>query len=109
MHKAIRKDDIDTLKLYHDLSSQKGLLVCAASNGSVRCLRLLLDIGVPSNETESLMRWSPLHWAAAKGNEECCRVLIGQGEANIESLSRDGATPLHVAIANGKRSGPISR
>ena len=70
----------------------------AATKGDVELLQLLLDAGVPLNESGST--WL-LHAAAKGGQTKMVAYLISKG-VKVYVTDASGQTPLHVAVAYGK-------
>lgn len=51
------------------------LLHFAAAEGSVKCLRVLVQRGADVTK-EEVRKWTPLHYAAAWGHAKCVKVCV---------------------------------
>jgi hypothetical protein len=82
----------------------------AASMGSTRVVKLLLDHGAQPDR-KSTEGWNALHWAASAGQTDTVRILLDRGAPINEgtnappSLGED-AGPFLGSLANGPIPGP---
>jgi len=86
-------------------------LMCAAENGHLGAMRLLLaaapeaasmvtvDLEV-RNESDGA--WTALHYAADSGNLDAIRLLLDAAPASAAITTPDGRTALHLAACSGK-------
>ena len=78
-------------------------LYAAASNGSLKCILLLLEAG--ANKDQGCRDGeTPLFIAAQKGKLDVVRLLVESGANKDQSVTnneRDGATPLLIAAQQG--------
>lgn len=77
-------------------------LHCAASVGSVSCLKLLLDAGaiIDAGLTTTGFGKTPLHYAVQSNSISCVEELLKR-KASINSSQVYTETPLHTAAAMG--------
>ncbi|XP_073950492.1 transient receptor potential channel pyrexia isoform X1 [Choristoneura fumiferana] len=68
----------------------------AASLGSAKCTKLLLDAGADVRAAFGTGRATALHLAAEDGHAECARLLL-EHNARIDCPNYRGQTPLHLA------------
>ncbi|XP_063627903.1 transient receptor potential channel pyrexia isoform X1 [Cydia splendana] len=68
----------------------------AASLGSAKCMKLLLDAGADVRAAFGQMRSTALHLAAEDGHAECARLLLDHN-ARIDCPNYREQTPLHLA------------
>ena len=76
-------------------------LHAAASNGSLKCVLLLIEAGAHTDTGRPGLGQTPLHAAAQNGHLEVVRFLVQSGANKDKGRSDIGATPLHVAAQNG--------
>lgn len=69
----------------------------AASLGSAKCMKLLLDAGADVRAAFGPMRSTALHLAAEDGHAECARLLLDHN-ARIDCPNYREQTPLHLGI-----------
>uniref|UniRef100_A0AAQ6ADK0 Ankyrin 1, erythrocytic b n=1 Tax=Amphiprion ocellaris TaxID=80972 RepID=A0AAQ6ADK0_AMPOC len=74
-------------------------LHCAARNGHVRIIEILLEHGAPI-QAKTKNGLSPIHMAAQGDHMDCVRQLL-QYNAEIDDITLDHLTPLHVAAHCG--------
>ena len=78
-------------------------LIVAVRNGSLDCVKVLLNYGADIEERGDFMHdykcCTPLFFAATCGNVEMLRFLVENG-ANVNGTDDFGVTPLMAAIAN---------
>uniref|UniRef100_A0A3B4E6Z2 Ankyrin 1, erythrocytic a n=1 Tax=Pygocentrus nattereri TaxID=42514 RepID=A0A3B4E6Z2_PYGNA len=74
-------------------------LHCAARNGHVRIIEILLEQGAPI-QAKTKNGLSPIHMAAQGDHMDCVRQLL-QYNAEIDDITLDHLTPLHVAAHCG--------
>jgi hypothetical protein len=77
-------------------------LICAADNGHVEVVQLLLEGGV-NVEWTNIFRWTALHRAAYNGHLDVCRLLLDSG-AKVDPVDLWNETPLHDAARRGHLS-----
>ena len=77
-------------------------LYAAASNGSLKCVLLLLEAGANKDQGKTdTGSTTPLYIAAAEGHLEVVRFLVESGANKDQGRTDDGATPLHIAAHQG--------
>ena len=76
-------------------------LHAAATNGSLECVRLLLEAGAQKDEGRRDTGATPLYLASQNGHLEVVRILVESGANKDQGLTRTGATPLHTAAQSG--------
>ena len=76
-------------------------LYVAASNGNLKCVRLLLEAGANKDQALTINGATPLFVAAQNGHLEVVRFLVEFGANKDQGLTMDGATPLFIAAQNG--------
>ena len=83
------------MQLNPNLSSEKGetLLACAAQNGFIEIVQLLLDAGADVNAVSTTDGSTALHMAAGGGYENIVKVLL-QHSANIDAKDSSGRKPV---------------
>ncbi|KAK0138733.1 Ankyrin-1 [Merluccius polli] len=74
-------------------------LHCAARNGHVRIIEILLDHGAPI-QAKTKNGLSPIHMSAQGDHMDCIKQLL-QYNAEIDDITLDHLTPLHVAAHCG--------
>uniref|UniRef100_A0A3P8V1Z1 Ankyrin 1 n=1 Tax=Cynoglossus semilaevis TaxID=244447 RepID=A0A3P8V1Z1_CYNSE len=74
-------------------------LHCAARNGHVRIIEILLEHGAPI-QAKTKNGLSPIHMAAQGDHMDCVKQLL-QFNAEIDDITLDHLTPLHVAAHCG--------
>ena len=72
----------------------------ASLRGDVPAVKMLLAIGVDTEEKDNVNGYTALICGAYSGHEEVVQALLDSG-ANIDNSDPDLTTPLHVAAANG--------
>jgi hypothetical protein len=79
------------MQLNPNLTSEKGetLLACAAQNGFIEIVQLLLDAGADMNEASTIDGSTALHLAARGGYESIVEMLL-QHSANIDAKDSSG-------------------
>lgn len=73
-------------------------LQVAVLNGSVTCVRLLLEAGADANHSR-VYGWFPLHEACSKGHSDIARLLIKHGAEIDPKTRREETSPLDRRIA----------
>lgn len=81
------KSSIDAIN-----GSNYSALHCAASEGHVEVVRLLLDHGADKEVTAD--GWRPLHVACSKEHTAVVALLLSRG-ASVDAVMQDGITALH--------------
>ncbi|MBI5258351.1 MAG: ankyrin repeat domain-containing protein [Burkholderiales bacterium] len=85
---------------FQPLYDENGLTPhCAAGNGQVGEVRLLLDKGADVNAHDGDRR-TPLHYAANQGHADVAQLLLDKG-ANVNARDGNGWTALHHAANQG--------
>ena len=73
----------------------------AVKEGSVECVKLLLEANADVNKTHKYgSAWTPLHQASDSGFVECVKILI-DWKADVNAKTKDGLSPLHWAALSG--------
>mmetsp|Transcript_19644 Transcript_19644/g.75379 ORF Transcript_19644/g.75379 Transcript_19644/m.75379 type:complete len:228 (-) Transcript_19644:40-723(-) len=86
----------DKLKLDATDNAMWAPIHCAALNGAVECLTLLIDNGAQVDIMNN-SAMTPLHYAALMDRSECVKLLLETGcEVNVR-CTHTGKTPLHLA------------
>ncbi len=73
-------------------------LLCAAQNGNVTIVKLLLEAGVTSNTRDLRHGWTALHFAAYNGHEELIPLLMSKGTDPCTQSRHSFSTALHFAV-----------
>ena len=81
-------------------------LHAAATEGSVECLKLVLDAAASQDadyllESQNNVGYTPLMWTASKGLLPAANFLLTRG-CNVAAVNQEGDTALHVAASNGQ-------
>eukprot|EP00434_Breviolum_minutum_P013484 symbB.v1.2.011887.t1/scaffold806.1/size231046/14 len=76
-------------------------LYAAASNGSLKCVLLLLEAGANKDQGRTSNGATPLYVAALQGHLEVVRFLVESGANKDQGTTDNGATPLYVAADQG--------
>lgn len=86
-----------------DQTDQKGRspLSCAAANGNVGVVDLLLATKSVTVDRRDRQGRGPLSWAAASGDSEVVKVLLGTGQVDVNQKDHGDRSPLSWAAANG--------
>ena len=72
-------------------------LTLAAREGHKEVVELLLAKGAEINARDTIIRWTPLHWAVAmRGGKEVAESLLAKG-ADVNAQDNNGKTPLDLA------------
>ena len=74
---------------------------CAASVGSVKCGKLLLEENAPIDPLDRT-KTTPLHLAAENGHAKMIELLLASG-ADVSIEDSQSRNPLESAILNGKK------
>lgn len=99
---AIRKGDAAKLKalLLAGAELTPDLLILAASDNQIECMKVLLDLGLSPNAPDGESQ-NALHLCAAYGYTEGVRMLLLAGaDMNMLSPAHGGSTPLMLAANN---------
>lgn len=99
---AIRKGDAAKLKafLLSGAVLTPDLLILAASDNQIECMKVLLDLGLSPNAPDGESQ-NALHLCAAYGYTEGVRMLLLAGaDMNMLSPAHGGSTPLMLAANN---------
>lgn len=99
---AIRKGDAAKLKelLLAGAELTPDLLILAASDNQIECMKVLLDLGLSPNAPDGESQ-NALHLCAAYGYTEGVRLLLHAGaDVNMLSPAHGGSTPLMLAAKN---------
>lgn len=81
-------------------------LHAAATEGSVACLKLVLDAAALQDaehllESQNNVGYTPLMWTASKGLLAAAKFLLFRG-SDVAAANQEGDAVLHVAAANGQ-------
>ena len=76
-------------------------LYVAASNGSLKCVLLLLEAGANKDQGRTDNGETPLFVASHEGNLEVVRLLVESGANKDQGMRDNGATPLFIAAHDG--------
>ncbi len=79
------------------------LLHCAAKNGFIDIVKLLIVIRGVNQEIRDNEFWTPLHWAAWNGHEQVVKLLLS-AEANPDPQDNYRNSPLCMATRYGHNS-----
>lgn len=99
---AIRKGDTEKLKefLHAGAKLTPDLLILAASDNQIECMKVLLDLGLSPNAPDGESQ-NALHLCAAYGYTEGAKLLLQAGaDVNMLSPAHGGSTPLMLAAKN---------
>lgn len=78
------------------------LLHFAANQGSLKCLRFLLDQGLSVADNNNSSGCTPLHAAVEREHVDCVKELLLRG-APIEMKTKCGKTPLDLAMRTNNK------
>ena len=81
---------------------ERALLHCAASNGHIEIVRMLVGAGADL-EVKDRSDTTPLHYAVQFGFLDIVQYLLQQG-ASVQSQSMKGGIPLHNAVESLERN-----
>lgn len=73
----------------------------AASYGSIRCLRHLLEYESADGHIRSYNGFQPIHYASASGHSECVKLLLNSAPDTINEQTNTLLTPIYLACQNG--------
>jgi ankyrin repeat protein len=81
-------------------------LHAAATEGSVPCLKLVLDAATLQDadyllESQNNVGYTPLMWTASKGLLAAAKFLLFRG-SDVAAANQEGDSVLHVAASNGQ-------
>jgi ankyrin repeat protein len=79
------------------MGPNSGALHCAAFNGHINIIKLLLEKGANPNVADN-QSFYPLHLAASKNEIEICELLLSFN-ADVNAVTSSQGTVLHVAAA----------
>lgn len=99
---AIRNGNAEKLKelLQAGAELTPDLLILAASDNQIECMKVLLDLGITPNATDAQCQ-NALHLCAAYGYTEGAKLLLQAGaDVNMLSPAHGGSTPLMLAAKN---------
>ena len=82
-------------------ANHKTPLYVAASNGSLKCVLLLLEAGANKDQGKTDTGLTPLCIAAHRGHLEVVRFLVESGANKDQGLRDNGETPLCIAAHRG--------
>ena len=85
---------------FEDADAETPLFV-AASNGSLKCVLLLLEAGANKDQDRTVDGATPLFIAAHQGHLEVVRFLVESGANKDQGRTDNGATPFYAAAQNG--------
>ncbi len=74
----------------------------AAREGSVKCLKVLLEHQALIVSSQRGGGWTPMHFASKNDHSECLRLLMMDKRVNINPVDEAGFTPLHIAAQFGR-------
>lgn len=72
-------------------------LHCAAFEGHVKCMKLLIENGANVNAKDD-DGWTPLHAAVCGQHQKTVALLLDQPEINFYTVNGDGFTPFQMAV-----------
>lgn len=72
-------------------------LHCAAFEGHVRCMRVLIENGANVNARDD-DGWTPLHAAVCGESQKTVALLLNHPEINFYAVNGDGYTPFQMAV-----------
>ena len=101
---AIRKGDAAKLKelLLAGAELTPDLLILAARDNQIECMKVLLDLGLSPNAPDGESQ-NALHLCAAYGYTEGAKLLLQAGaDVNMLSPAHGGSTPLLLAAYNNR-------
>ena len=99
---AIRNGNTEKLKefLHAGAELTPDLLILAASDNQIECMKVLLDLGLSPNAPDGESQ-NALHLCAAYGYTEGAKLLLQEGaDVNMLSPAHGGSTPLMLAAKN---------
>lgn len=99
---AIRNGNAEKLKelLQAGAELTPDLLILAASDNQIECMKVLLDLGLSPNAPDGESQ-NALHLCAAYGYTEGAKLLLQAGaDVNMRSPAHGGSTPLMLAAKN---------
>ena len=88
-----------TVDVPHATTGETALYL-AASNGHLRTVKLLCELGASPHAAE-VTGFTPLHAAASRGDAPVVAVLLQAG-AQVDAPDRRGRRPLHVAAVHDR-------